>query len=169
MWLQKVQPIFFHRKKVFDKKFHVFHVLSFLMPNPSKWHRATPPVPPVGAANAPRKSGKSRKSSIWIRFHRFWWRERRFSEKSSFTDFLFQVPGFVARDANYRDSMPLGDAKNFVERIFYFWLGFRDTPTEKSTKSEKSPKIMVFQQVSVFRRQYLENQTKNKKSVPQSF
>ena len=49
---------------------------------------------------------------------------RDFPENSFFTDSLFQVSGFVASDANYRDSARLGDAKNFVERIFYILLGF---------------------------------------------
>ena len=35
---------FFHRKKKFSTKFFIFfHFLSYLMPNPCKWHRATPP------------------------------------------------------------------------------------------------------------------------------
>ena len=52
--------------------------------------------------------------------------------KSSNTDFLFQVAGFIARDANHRDSGPLGDANNFVERIFDILRIFREILIEKS-------------------------------------
>ena len=76
-FLKKIENRYFSRKKFSSKKVFsilvlVFSFSSCIESNPCKWHRATPPVPAVGAANALRKSGKSRKSSIWIRFHRFW-------------------------------------------------------------------------------------------------
>ena len=62
---------------------------------------------------------------------------RDFPKNSFFTDSLFQVSGFIARDANYRDSMALGDAKNVSERIFEILLGFRETVTERWKPDEK--------------------------------
>ena len=48
----------FHRKNnVFGNVFS-FSCLSYLMPNPCKWYRVTPAVPPVSAANATRKIQK---------------------------------------------------------------------------------------------------------------
>ena len=37
----------FIEKILFFEKISVFHVFSYLMPKSSKWHRVTPPVPPV--------------------------------------------------------------------------------------------------------------------------
>ena len=58
-------------KKLFssEKKsqhFFVFFVfvLSYLMVNPCKWHRATPSVPPVGVASATAIFEKSEKSGL---------------------------------------------------------------------------------------------------------
>ena len=50
------------RKKVFDCVFHFYICLSYLMSNPCKLHRATPPVAPVGAANASLKIAKNREN-----------------------------------------------------------------------------------------------------------
>ena len=56
------EKYFSSKKKVFRKSFYFFIFLSYLLPHPCKWHRLTPPVPPVGAANAPPKIRKSEKS-----------------------------------------------------------------------------------------------------------
>ena len=55
---EKCHRFFFIEKKSFRQNFTFFHVLSYLMPNPCKWHRATPPVPPINAANASPKIRK---------------------------------------------------------------------------------------------------------------
>ena len=49
----------FIEKKVFSKKCSVFIFISYLVPNPRKWHHATPPVPPITAPNASPKIPKS--------------------------------------------------------------------------------------------------------------
>ena len=49
----------FIEKKVFSKKCSVFIFISYLVPNPRKWHHATPPVPPITAPNASPKIRKS--------------------------------------------------------------------------------------------------------------
>ena len=54
------ENIFLIEKKVLTKSFYFFIFLSYLKSSSCKWHRATPSVPPVRAANALPKSRKTK-------------------------------------------------------------------------------------------------------------
>ena len=60
------ENIFFIEKVNIFRKFSFFIFLSYLMPNPCEWHRATPSVPPVDAANAIPKIRKIQKACIFF-------------------------------------------------------------------------------------------------------
>ena len=92
MWLFSIFVFFrffnFPKIKFSSKKwkisgiFQFLFLLSYLVPKPCKWRRATPPVPPVGAANA---SPKIRKIMF---FDDFRWFFDDFSSKSGADDLL---------------------------------------------------------------------------------
>ena len=52
------ENIFFTEKVNILETFSLFNFLSYLMPKYCQWHRATPSVPPVGAANVSSKIRK---------------------------------------------------------------------------------------------------------------
>ena len=103
---------FFSKIKFSPKKwkknqiFSLFNFLSCIMPKPYKWRRATPPVPPVGAANA---SSKIRKIMF---FDDFWWFFDDFPTKNDTNDLLVRAhlalrSGFGARPTSNGPSSEL--------------------------------------------------------------
>ena len=88
------ENVFPSKKTRFRILLVVFIFWSYLMPNPCKRHRATPPVPPTNVANAPPKIRKCRKSPKLLHFGLL----ERFQDFMDFGDFsiFFAKPAPLA-------------------------------------------------------------------------